>query len=106
MGEIKLQINPKNRPAVPAVNWQQARVLEMQEEYAAAFDTSLVNTIEEMRAAYNEERKMWNTGGPVMAETVDFDVPYEGDKGTGTFTSSSVKQRNFRLSSLCTVVDL
>ena len=77
MGEIKLQINPKNRPAVPAVNWQQARVLEMQEEYAAAFDTSLVNTIEEMRAAYNEERKMWNTGGPVMAETVDFDVPYE-----------------------------
>ena len=80
MGEIKLQINPKNRPAVPAVNWQQARVLEMQEEYAAAFDTSLVNTIEEMRAAYNEERKMWNTGGPVMAETVDFDVPYEGDK--------------------------
>lgn len=54
MGEIKLQINPKNRPAVPAVNWQQARVLEMQEEYAAAFDTSLVNTIEEMRAAYNE----------------------------------------------------
>lgn len=65
MGEIKLQINPKNRPAVPAVNWQQARVLEMQEEYAAAFDTSLVNTIEEMRAAYNEERKMWNTGGPV-----------------------------------------
>lgn len=42
MGEIKLQINPKNRPAVPAVNWQQARVLEMQEEYAAAFDTSLV----------------------------------------------------------------
>ena len=38
MGEIKLQINPKNRPAVPAVNWQQARVLEMQEEYAAAFD--------------------------------------------------------------------
>ena len=63
MGEIKLQINPKNRPAVPAVNWQQARVLEMQEEYAAAFDTSLVNTIEEMRAAYNEERKMWNTGG-------------------------------------------
>ena len=42
MGEIKLQINPKNGPAVPAVNWQQARVLEMQEEYAAAFDTSLV----------------------------------------------------------------
>lgn len=106
MGEIKLQINPKNRPAVPAVNWQQARVLEMQEEYAAAFDTSLVNTIEEMRAAYNEERKMWNTGGPVMAETVDFDVPYEGDKVPVRLLRPVKKQRNFRLSSLCTVVDL
>lgn len=64
MGEIKLQINPKNRPAVPAVNWQQARVLEMQEEYAAAFDTSLVNTIEEMRAAYNE-RCSWYLGSNI-----------------------------------------
>ena len=46
MGEIKLQINPKNRPAVPAVNWQQARVLEMQEEYAAAVSyTHLVEVV-------------------------------------------------------------
>ena len=39
MGEFRVTINPKNKPATPEVNWQQARVLEMQAEYAAAFDT-------------------------------------------------------------------
>ena len=50
-------MNPINKPAAPAVGWQQARVLEMQAEYAAAFDTQ-AGTYEEMRAAYREERKM------------------------------------------------
>ena len=36
MGEFRVTINPKNKPATPEVNWQQARVLEMQAEYAAA----------------------------------------------------------------------
>ena len=65
MGEFRVTINPKNKPATPEVNWQQARVLEMQAEYAAAFDTQ-AGTYEEMRAAYREERKMWNSGGPEM----------------------------------------
>ena len=49
MGEFRVTINPKNKPATPEVNWQQARVLEMQAEYAAAFDTQ-AGTYEEMRA--------------------------------------------------------
>jgi len=79
VGDFKISINPKNRPVAPAVNWQQARVLEMQAEYAAAFDTQ-GGTYEEMRAAYREERKMWNSGGPVMEETLDFEVPFEESK--------------------------
>ena len=78
MGETKLIMNPKNRPATPAVGWQQARVLEMQAEYAAAFTTQ-AGTYEEMRVAYREERKMWNSGGPEMVETLDFEVPYKED---------------------------
>ena len=79
MGEFRVTINPKNKPATPEVNWQQARVLEMQAEYAAAFDTQ-AGTYEEMRAAYREERKMWNSGGPEMAETIDFEIPFGEDK--------------------------
>ena len=77
MGEFRVTINPKNKPATPEVNWQQARVLEMQAEYAAAFDTQ-AGTYEEMRAAYREERKMWNSGGPEMEETIEYQIPYEG----------------------------
>ncbi len=51
----------------------------MQAEYAAAFDTQ-AGTYEEMRAAYREERKMWNSGGPEMAETIDFEIPFGEDK--------------------------
>lgn len=77
MGEIKLSMNPINKPTAPAVGWQQARVLEMQAEYADAFDTQ-AGSYEEMRAAYREERKMWNSGGPEMAETIEYKIPYEG----------------------------
>ena len=77
MGEFRVTIDPKNKPATPEVNWQQARVLEMQAEYAAAFDTQ-AGTYEEMRAAYREERKMWNSGGPEMEETIEYQIPYEG----------------------------
>ena len=79
MGEFRVTINPKNKPATPEVNWQQARVLEMQAEYAAAFDTQ-AGTYGEMRAAYRKERKMWNSGGPEMAETIDFEIPFGEDK--------------------------
>ena len=51
MGEFRVTINPKNKPATPEVNWQQARVLEMQAEYAAALDTQS-GTYDEMRTAY------------------------------------------------------
>lgn len=37
-------MNPINKPAAPAVGWQQARVLEMQAEYADAFDTQTGRT--------------------------------------------------------------
>ena len=63
-------MNPINKPAAPAVGWQQARVLEMQAEYADAFDTQ-TGSYDEMCAAYGEERKMWNSGGPEMEETID-----------------------------------
>ena len=49
-------MNPINKPAAPAVGWQQARVLEMQAEYADAFDTQ-TGSYDEMCAAYGEERK-------------------------------------------------
>ena len=84
MGEFRVTINPKNKPATPEVNWQQARVLEMQAEYADAFDTQ-TGSYDEMCAAYGEERKMWNSGGPEMEETIEYQIPYEG---SGTFTSS------------------
>lgn len=70
-------MNPINKPAVPAVGWQQARVLEMQAEYADAFDTQ-TGSYDEMCAAYGEERKMWNSGGPEMEETIEYQIPYEG----------------------------
>lgn len=44
-------MNPINKPAAPAVGWQQARVLEMQAEYADAFDTQ-TGSYDEMCAAY------------------------------------------------------
>ena len=74
---IKLSMNPINKPAAPAVGWQQARVLEMQAEYADAFDTQ-TGSYDEMCAAYGEERKMWNSGGPEMEETIEYQIPYEG----------------------------
>ena len=47
-----------------------------------------------MRAAYNEERKMWNTGGPVMAgRQLTLMCRMKGDKGTGTFASSSEAEK-------------
>ena len=70
-------MNPINKPAAPAVGWQQARVLEMQAEYADAFDTQ-TGSYDEMCAAYGEERKMWNSGGPEMEETIEYQIPYEG----------------------------
>ena len=76
-GGIKLSMNPINKPAAPAVGWQQARVLEMQAEYADAFDTQ-TGSYDEMCAAYGEERKMWNSGGPEMEETIEYQIPYEG----------------------------
>lgn len=66
-------MNPINKPAAPAVGWQQARVLEMQAEYADAFDTQ-TGSYDEMCAAYGEERKMWNSGGPEMEETIEYQV--------------------------------
>lgn len=68
-------MNPINKPAAPAVGWQQARVLEMQAEYADAFDTQ-TGSYDEMCAAYGEERKMWNSGGPEMEETIEYQIPY------------------------------
>ena len=67
-------MNPINKPAAPAVGWQQARVLEMQAEYADAFDTQ-TGSYDEMCAAYGEERKMWNSGGPEMEETIEYQIP-------------------------------
>lgn len=66
-------MNPINKPAAPAVGWQQARVLEMQAEYADAFDTQ-TGSYDEMCAAYGEERKMWNSGGPEMEETIEYQI--------------------------------
>ena len=57
MGEFRVTINPKNKPATPEVNWQQARVLEMQAEYAAAFDTQAVCCSE--AAAAMGHRMLW-----------------------------------------------
>lgn len=72
----KLYMNPKNRPNdLSRVNWQQARVLEMQKEYADAFSTQAASYAE-MREAYRTERRMWNTGGPEMAQTVELRVPF------------------------------
>lgn len=82
MADFKLSMNPKNKLDGPSrVSWQQARVLEMQAEHADAFDTS-AGTYEQMRASYREERKMWNSGGPVMAQTVELKVPC-GDHEVG-----------------------
>ncbi|MEG0764789.1 MAG: alpha/beta hydrolase fold domain-containing protein [Pseudoflavonifractor sp.] len=78
MSEQKLLMNVKNRvDALKLVSPQQAKVLEMQAEHADAFDTS-AGTYDEMRANYCEERKMWNSGGPVMAESLDIGVPFAG----------------------------
>ena len=61
MGEFRVTINPKNKPATPEVNWQQARVLEMQAEYAAAFDTQ-AGTYEEMRREKDVEQRRARNG--------------------------------------------
>jgi len=75
----KLFMNLANRPdSLKLVSPQQAKVLKMQAEYADAFDTG-AGTYDEMRAAYREERKQWNSGGPEMAESVDIQVPFGSD---------------------------
>ena len=77
MSEAKLNMYPGNKwNALDLVSPQQAKVLEMQQENADAFDTS-AGTYEEMRAAYRKERERWNSGGPQMAQTIDFEVPFE-----------------------------
>lgn len=78
MSDKKLYMNPCNKwNDLERVSRQQAKVLEMQQENADAFDTG-AGTYDEMRAAYRKERKQWNSGGPVMAEVVEMEVPFEG----------------------------
>ncbi len=77
MSEIKLNMFPGNKwNDLELVSPQQAKVLEMQQEDADAFDTG-AGTYEEMRAAYRRERARWNSGGPEMAEVLNFEVPFE-----------------------------
>lgn len=77
MAEFKPGMNPKNKLDGPSlVSWQQARVLELQAEHADAFDTS-AGTYEQMRENYRQERKMWNSGGPEMAQTKELQAPYK-----------------------------
>lgn len=78
MSEPKLLMNLNNKiDAIGLVSPQQAKVLEMQAEHAEAFDTS-AGTYDDLRANYRKEREMWNAGGPVMAESRDILVPFDG----------------------------
>lgn len=77
MAEGHFLMNPKNKPDDRKnLNPQQALVLKMQADQAAAFDTT-AGTYDDLRANYRRERKMWNTGGPEMYETREITVPYE-----------------------------
>lgn len=79
----KWKMHPNNKTSdLEKVSPQQAKVLEMQKAYADAFSTSATSSYAEMRAAYREERKMWNSGGPVMAVSQDIAVPFGEDGST------------------------
>lgn len=60
-----------NKIDVPSLWSEQmgAAVAKQQELAADAYSTD--QTFEEMRLAYNTERRFWNEGGPTMAETWD-----------------------------------
>ena len=77
MSEELFLMNPKNRPDDrKKLNPQQALVLKMQADQSGAFDTG-AGTYDELRENYRRERAMWNDGGPEMAETKEFTVPFE-----------------------------
>ena len=77
MADERFLMNPKNKPDDrKKLNPQQALVLQMQADQSGAFDTS-AGTYDDLRENYRKERAMWNTGGPEMAETKEFTVPYD-----------------------------
>lgn len=74
MGNQKLRFNVKNKVnGLDKISWQQAKVIELQQEHAEAFDTS-AGTYEDLRENYRKERAQWNSGGPQMAETKEISV--------------------------------
>lgn len=77
MDEHKLMMNVANKAdSLKMISYQQAKVLEMQAEYAdAAFNTS-AGTYSDLRSNYRKERAIWNSGGPEMAESKDISIPF------------------------------
>ena len=63
MAENKLNVMALMSPQM------RAAVEKSTELAAGAYDTDA--TLDQMRAAYNTERRFWNEGGPVMASSVD-----------------------------------
>lgn len=61
-------------PVLERVSAQMRAVLEKSAELAPdAYDTDA--GLDQLRQAYNAERRFWNEGGPTMAQTIDTRVP-------------------------------